>query len=124
MTVDSQKTYDPPKEVEISVIATQSLVVKKLTSYNSNGIVFLDEDNGAKVFLPYHAINMVKEVIDTKDWFDRILEERRELADKLLKLGTFLEDPNKPTVPILIEQYSAMEAYMMVLDRRIQDGRG
>lgn len=58
-------------------------------------------------------------------WQDRLIEERRELAERQLKLKTFIEgDPAFKALPsedkaLLRTQLAAMNVLGLILDRRI-----
>lgn len=64
----------------------------------------------------------------TETFFDRLIAERDQLCDKLLKLEGFLSDKENAAkisgqtqVAMLIEQHQHMFKYLNILDKRIED---
>lgn len=58
------------------------------------------------------------------EWFERLLNERNELADKVEKLekalkGDILEHLDEFSASLLKEQYYIMLQYLTILDKRI-----
>lgn len=58
----------------------------------------------------------------SKEWKQRVYNERAELKDKYIKLGHSLDtaqniDPQ--SMDLLREQYDIMQQYLRVLDKRI-----
>jgi len=77
----------------------------------------------------YHDDNL-EEVTNVKaeTFMDRLIAERDQLSDRLLKLEGFLSNEAKATeisgptqVAMLIEQYQHMAKYLNVLDQRIDN---
>ncbi len=86
-----------------------------------------------------HAIEVVNECLEaisklepatatTETFMDRLIAERDQLSDRLLKLEVFLSDKENaakisgPTqVAMLIEQHHHMFKYLNILDKRIED---
>lgn len=77
----------------------------------------------------YHDDNL-EEVTNVKaeTFMDRLIAERDQLSDRLLKLEGFLSNKEKATnisgptqVAMLIEQYQHMAKYLNVLDQRIDN---
>ena len=56
--------------------------------------------------------------MDYKDWQLRVMDEAKELEDKIVKLGNYIEKQNDPD-PLLVIQYSAMVTYYTILETRI-----
>lgn len=59
------------------------------------------------------------------EWFERLLNERNELADKVEKLekalkGDILEHLDEFSGSLLKEQYFVMLQYLNILDKRIR----
>ena len=64
----------------------------------------------------------------TETFMDRLIAERDQLSDRLLKLEVFLSDKENATkisgptqVAMLIEQHHHMFKYLNILDKRIED---
>lgn len=60
-----------------------------------------------------------------KPWQERVIQEHRDLADKLKRLVVFLNDPNAPHVSImealrLRAQLKYMRGYKFILNERIK----
>lgn len=77
----------------------------------------------------YHDDNL-EEVTNVKveTFIDRLLAERDQLSDRLIKLEGFLSNKTKATeisgptqVAMLIEQYQHMAIYLNILDKRIDN---
>ena len=58
--------------------------------------------------------------MDYENWQLRIMDETKELEDKINKLGTYLEKQNEPD-PLLVIQYSTMVTYFTILEARISE---
>ena len=56
--------------------------------------------------------------MDYENWQFRVMDETKELEDKINKLGTYLEKQNEPD-PLLVIQYSTMVTYFTILEARI-----
>ena len=56
--------------------------------------------------------------MDYENWQLRVMDEDKELEDKINKLGTYLEKQNEPD-PLLVIQYSTMVTYFTILETRI-----
>ena len=56
--------------------------------------------------------------MDYENWQLRVMDEAKELEDKINKLGTYLEKQNEPD-PLLVIQYSTMVTYFTILEARI-----
>ncbi len=56
--------------------------------------------------------------MDYENWQLRVMDEDKELEDKINKLGTYLEKQNEPD-PLLVIQYSTMVTYFTILEARI-----
>ena len=71
-----------------------------------------------------------KEIFDWKekeleDWQKRVIEERKELSEKIEKLKEFINtNPDNNSIPILYEQLDAMIDYRFTLDFRINQFNG
>ena len=58
--------------------------------------------------------------MDYENWQLIIMDETKELENKINKLGTYLEKQNEPD-PLLVIQYSAMVTYFTMLETRISE---
>ena len=58
--------------------------------------------------------------MDYENWQFRIMDEAKELENKINKLGTYLEKQNEPD-PLLVIQYSTMVTYFTILETRISE---
>ena len=58
--------------------------------------------------------------MDYENWQLRVMDEIKELEDKINKLGTYLEKQNEPD-PLLVIQYSTMVTYFTILETRISE---
>ena len=58
--------------------------------------------------------------MDYENWQLRVMDETKELEDKINKLGTYLEKQNEPD-PLLVIQYSTMVTYFTILETRISE---
>ena len=58
--------------------------------------------------------------MDYENWQLRIMDEAKELENKINKLGTYLEKQNEPD-PLLVIQYSTMVTYFTILETRISE---
>ena len=58
--------------------------------------------------------------MDYENWQLRVMDETKELEDKINKLGTYLEKQNEPN-PLLVIQYSTMVTYFTILETRISE---
>ena len=58
--------------------------------------------------------------MDYENWQLRVMDEAKELEDKINKLGTYLEKQNEPD-PLLVIQYSTMVTYFTILETRISE---
>ena len=56
--------------------------------------------------------------MDYKDWQLRVMDEAKELEDKIVKLSNYLEKQNEPD-QLLVIQYSTMVTYYTILETRI-----
>ncbi len=56
--------------------------------------------------------------MDYENWQLRVMDETKELEDKINKLGTYLEKQNESD-PLLVIQYSTMVTYFTILEARI-----
>ena len=56
--------------------------------------------------------------MDYENWQLRVMDETKELEDKINKLGTYLEKQNEPD-RLLVIQYSTMVTYFTILEARI-----
>ena len=56
--------------------------------------------------------------MDYENWQLRVMDETKELEDKINKLGTYLEKQNESD-PLLVIQYSTMVTYFTILETRI-----
>ena len=56
--------------------------------------------------------------MDYKDWQLRVIDEAKELEDKIVKLSNYIEEQNDPD-PLLVIQYSTMVTYYTILETRI-----
>ncbi|MGL5648789.1 MAG: crAss001_48 related protein [Clostridium sp.] len=59
-----------------------------------------------------------------QDWQKRVVEERRELSEKVSNLGNYIDSDSFKEIDIghqklLDEQWSAMVKYLVALDKRI-----
>lgn len=58
--------------------------------------------------------------MDYENWQLRVMDETKELEDKINKLGTYLEKQNESD-PLLVIQYSTMVTYFTILEARISE---
>ena len=58
--------------------------------------------------------------MDYENWQLRVMDEAKELEDKINKLGIYLEKQNEPD-PLLVIQYSTMVTYFTILEARISE---
>ena len=58
--------------------------------------------------------------MDYENWQLRVMDEAKELEDKINKLGTYLEKQNEPD-SLLVIQYSTMVTYFTILEARISE---
>ena len=58
--------------------------------------------------------------MDYENWQLIIMDETKELENKINKLGTYLEKQNEPDQLLLI-QYSTMVTYFTILEARISE---
>ncbi len=58
--------------------------------------------------------------MDYENWQFRIMDEAKELENKINKLGTYIEKQNEPD-PLLVIQYSTMVTYFTILETRISE---
>lgn len=58
--------------------------------------------------------------MDYENWQLRVMDETKELEDKINKLGTYIEKQNEPD-PLLVIQYSTMVTYFTILETRISE---
>ena len=58
--------------------------------------------------------------MDYENWQLRVMDETKELEDKINKLGTYLEKQNEPD-QLLVIQYSTMVTYFTILETRISE---
>ena len=56
--------------------------------------------------------------MDYENWQLRVMDETKELEDKINKLGIYLEKQNEPDA-LLVIQYSTMVTYFTILEARI-----
>ena len=56
--------------------------------------------------------------MDYENWQLRVMDETKELEDKINKLGICLEKQNEPDA-LLVIQYSTMVTYFTILEARI-----
>ena len=56
--------------------------------------------------------------MDYKDWQLRVMDEAKELEDKIVKLSNYIEKQNDPD-QLLVIQYSTMVTYYTILETRI-----
>ena len=56
--------------------------------------------------------------MDYKDWQLRVMDEAKELEDKMVKLSNYIEKQNEPD-QLLVIQYSTMVTYYTILETRI-----
>ena len=56
--------------------------------------------------------------MDYKDWQLRVMDEAKELEDKIVKLSNYIEKQNEPD-QLLVIQYSTMVTYYTILETRI-----
>ena len=58
--------------------------------------------------------------MDYENWQLRVMDETKELEDKINKLGIYLEKQNEPDA-LLVIQYSTMVTYFTILEARISE---
>ena len=58
--------------------------------------------------------------MDYENWQLRIMDEAKELENKINKLGTYIEKQNEPD-PLLVIQYSTMVTYFTILETRMSE---
>ena len=58
--------------------------------------------------------------MDYENWQLRVMDETKELEDKINKLGTYLEKQNESD-PLLVIQYSTMVTYFTILETRMSE---
>ena len=56
--------------------------------------------------------------MDYENWQLRVMDEAKELEDKIVKLSNYIEKQNNPD-PLLVIQYSTMVTYYTILETRI-----
>ena len=65
---------------------------------------------------------MAEEKTQLPEWQERLLEERKELMERTIKLGKFLDDPdaklNHEEWKMLEAQYHHMKEYLQILTTR------
>jgi len=111
--------WDLPKDENPD---TEGYLVEYLDSPNKN---HPDYDNYIS-WSPKDVFEKSYKISET--FIDRLIAERDQLSDRLIKLEGFLSNKTKATeisgptqVAMLIEQYQHMAKYLNVLDQRIDD---
>lgn len=103
-------------------------------AYQVTSVVLLQDDDAAPVngfyaqWMPYQKTQAKAQ--EKPDYVQRMLVERQELVDKVIKLGEFIrptgasQDTVFNALPhieqrLMVDQYSAMEAYLQALSARL-----
>jgi len=109
---------------------TENQEAADLLSKGLEPVVFIDESGPMPDSMHFDASNAEsKEMLtyETSTPYTRLLEEEKELRQKVEKLQKFLRDPFKAKLTVneehfnlLIKQYGYMGSYLEILTKRIQ----
>jgi hypothetical protein len=115
--VETAKAVEEATKVEDATPETVEAVVKAESVEEVKEIITPEVE-------PEPTVVVVKDVgkpAAEDTWKDRVRIEAKELKEKMVALRTAINDHKVPLdqVPILNEQHAAMQAYYIILNRRL-----